>query len=361
MTLEYIAGTRLLVQQIAQSGFTSAKDLVGYMGAMQAQDLEMAKWAVGLRIPGSTIMEIEKMLDKGEIIRTHVLRPTWHLVSPDDIHWMLELTAPRIKPAMKTTDKALELTPAVYSKSNRIILKALEKEGELTRDELAVVLEKNRIATDRNRLSHMLMVAELDMLICSGSFKGKKQTYTLLDERVKKKKILSKEASLQELAKRYFTSHGPATLQDFVWWSGLGVREARQGTEAAAKYLTSQAVGEEAYWFADLPALQQGEPSAHLLPAFDEFIISYRDRAAALTSAQHKKAISDNGIFRPVIMVNGQATGIWKRTVKGNRVMIDALYFKRPSLSMKISVEKAANEFALFLCREMQLTHAVLK
>jgi hypothetical protein len=318
------------------------------MGAIQAQDYAMAKWAVGVRVPGATDASVEAALNSGTILRTHVLRPTWHLVAAEDAHWMLTLTGPPIKASQKTRHAELELTPAVLRKTYNLLEKTLRDGNHQTREELNGVFERAKISIEDNRAAHLLMCAELDGLIASGATKQGKPTYALLAERVPKPKRLSKDEALAALAGRYFASHGPATLADFGWWSGLPVGEARNALEMVKPKLLAEAVGEQTYWFAESISPAKSRP-AHLLPAYDEFIISYKDRSASLTFEQQKKAVSDNGIFRPMVVVNGEVIGIWARTVKKNIVQIDAEYFGKPSQAVLNQIEQAAGRFGMFL------------
>src|SRR5689334_13499668 len=194
-----IANIRLANQQIQGTKFKKAKDIVSWMGVMQSQDYNMAKWATGIRLPGSTEKTIEASIHKGEIIRTHLLRPTWHFVSPDDIHWMLDLSASKLKALVKTRNKELELTDAVLKKSNTLLEKALTKNGHLTRDELITVLKNAKIPVDNYRSSHLFFWAELEGLICSGSLKEQQPTYALLNEWVPKKKTYQRKEAIAKL------------------------------------------------------------------------------------------------------------------------------------------------------------------
>ena len=180
MTLTEISICRLFSQRISSSEFTSAKEIVGWMGAMQAQDFAMAKWAVGIRLLNPTNAKIETALNKGEIIRTHVMRPTWHFVAADDIYWLLDLSSSKIKSAMKSRDKELELTEAIFNKSNNILEGVLSGGAHLTREELAEALNNSNITTDNNRLSHILMHAELDGIVCSGKVNAVSYTHLTL-------------------------------------------------------------------------------------------------------------------------------------------------------------------------------------
>jgi len=350
MNLSHIANVRLANQQIASAKFKKAKDLVAYMGAIQSQDYAMSKWAIGLRLPGSTDKQIEKALDKGEIIRTHVLRPTWHIIAAADVYWMLALSADKIKSLMKTMNRQLELSEKIFNKSNDIIEKALGEGKHLTREALLSWFEKARIPTHSNRLSHMLLRAELEGIACSGKMVDNKKTYALLSERVPKKRILSKEESVALLAKKYFTSHGPATIEDFSWWSGLSLTNTRLGLEMVKSNFIFEKINGLGYWFNnDLQWPVKNRSSVHLLPAYDEFIISYKNRSASLAAEHLKKALTINGIFYPVIIIDGQVAGLWKRSVQKDIVNIEASFFKAQNKATHHLMAKQAKLFGQFL------------
>ncbi len=345
-----ITSIRLLNQRIAAPQFATAKELVGWMGAMQAQDFPMSKWAVGLRLPHSTESEVEAVFNRGEILRTHLMRPTWHLVSADDIYWMLELTAPQIKSQCKSRNRDLGLTTDVLSASRKVLEKALRGNQALTRDEIGNHLNQSGITPEGQRLPHILMEAEIESLICSGPVIAKKQTYMLLEERVPKKNLLHKEEALALLAKKYFSSHGPATLADFIWWSGLRISDARKALEINQSTLISAEIDNETYWFTE-PAFNQPPlpDSVYLLPAFDEYFIAYRNRSAAITLDHHTKAISNNGVFRPILVVNGQISGLWKRTFTKNSVVIELDHFRPHNKKEVRLIEKASEKYGYFL------------
>jgi len=344
-----ISTLRLQNQQIVATNFKSVKELVGWMGAMQAQDYNQAKWAIGSRLPHLTDKQIESAFNDGEIIRTHLMRPTWHFVSADDIYWLLELTAKHIKSTTKSRHRDLGLTESELQKSKEVFIKSLEGNRSLTREELSDQLNQAGINTYEQRLPHILMDAEIDGIICSGSISAKKQTYALLAERVPVKKTFSKEESLSKLAEKYFTSHGPATVADFTWWSGLPVSDARKALEMNKGTLISYTIDTDIYWFADSVNLPSSpSDSVYLLPAFDEYLISYKNRSSAITLENHSKAISNNGIFRPVLVVNGQISGLWKRIIKKDTILIELDHFRPHSKKEMRLIEKAAESFGYF-------------
>jgi len=356
MTLPEIATLRLRNQQIEGSKFQSVKELVGWMGGMQAQDFAMAKWAVGIRLPHSTEKTVEEAYNQGKIIRTHLMRPTWHFVSANDIYWMLELTAPQIRKIMKTNDRRFELNDAVYAICNRMLEQVLSDGQSLMREELVMEFDKIHIRTDENRLSHIMVRAELDGVVCSGPMKGNKLTYSLLSDRVPSKKHYSHEEALATMASRYFTSHCPASLRDFVWWSGLSITNARKGLEAIKPGLISESIGKETYWMTNsFTDTAPAKPSVHLLPSYDEFLIAYADRAAALEAVHNKKIISNNGIFRPIIVVNGQVVGLWKRITKKDTIFIEVTHFNPFNTETVHSIEQEASRYGTFLNKKTEL------
>jgi len=352
-----IANMRLESQQITTTPFKTAREIVHWMGAMQAQDFSMAKWAIGVRLPGSTDKMIEASLDKGEILRTHLLRPTWHFVTADDISWMLTLTAPHIKSSLKSRHRDLEITGPIIEKSNTVIRKALTG-GYLTREMLVNELSKVKIRTDENRASHLLLWAELDGLICSGPSDGNKRTYTLLEHCIPKKKPLLRDEALAKLAGRYFVSHAPATLQDFIWWSGLSVSDAKHGFEMTRSSFISVSVDSQTYWIpASLSTPRKIKSSTIVLPAYDEFIISYKNRNAFFNAKNYKQSISSNGIFRPVIVVNGEVTGIWKRTLCKDTVHLEATFSRLHNKTELDSINGAFGAFGRFLEKKTTVKH----
>jgi hypothetical protein len=353
MKFSDISHIRLSNQHVAGTKFTSASEVVDWMGAMQAQDFNQAKWAIGVRLPDATEKMVNEALDAGEIIRTHLMRPTWHLVTAADIHWLVPLTAARIIASMKTRDKQLGLTEAIYTKTNSIIVKALEGDNHLTRDELVGEFHKAQIDTNENRMSHIMFRAELEGIACSGRSQGNKQTYALLPERVPKTTTLVRDEALALLARKYFASHGPATLADFIWWSGLLVADARHALEMVKTRFISETIGDQTYWFTNPSAAKPVHAgSVHLLPAFDEFIISYKDRTASLPADHHARAVSNNGIFWPIIVVDGQVTGVWKRSFCKNTVMLETKFFRTPEDATQQQVEKAFARYGWFVGKQ---------
>lgn len=349
MTSENISIIRLVNQQISSKKFSSEKKLVSYMGALQAQDYAMSKWAIGVRLKNADEKLINSSIDKGDILRTHLLRPTWHFVSSEDIYWMLDLTASRIKNSMRSRNKDLGLTPEIFRKSNKLIRNALSGNNHLTREELIKLLRDANIKTVQNRASHLLMEAELDGIVCSGIHKGNKPTYALLEDRVKKSNLPGREQSLEKLATRYFNSRGPATINDFLWWSGLTIADARAAIEMIKPEMDSFEINSQTCWYFS-PQTEKFKPAekVFLLPTFDEFIISYKDRSAVMQSESHRKIISNFGIFRAIIVYNGKIIGTWKRIVKKDYLSIQIEYLNEPDDKIKKLVNDEAERFGIF-------------
>jgi hypothetical protein len=358
MTYKDILRSRLAAQRLTGEKPATPTDLLAELGAMQSQDYGMSKWAVGLRLEKSTHDQVEQAIDSGGIVRIHVLRPTWHLVRAADVRWMLDLTAPQIKAAMAFRDRQLELDDKIFRRCEKIIEKALVRDKHLPRTALMPLLNKAGILTDENRSSHILLRAELDGIICSGPRQGKQFTYALLDERVPSSGKLSPEEALVELTLRYFNGHGPATLYDFCWWSGLSVADGKKGIGLLGATIEQVSVGDKQYWFlpgqatsslsphkaSSLPKL----PPALLLPAFDEWIIGYTDRSGLFATEHERKIITTNGIFRPVLLCNGLAAGSWRVGEKKGAVSVAKDWFHPVSQTVQKAMKAAEKKYINF-------------
>ena len=343
-----ITDIRLFNHQLLQTGFTTPRQIVAHLGIVQAQDFNAAKWAIGARLGVCTDKSVSEAFDKGEILRTHIMRPTWHFVTPENIRWMLQLSAKQIMQSMKSRDRELGITAETYSTCFRVIEKAFEKENYLSKDELAKILHQAGMTLDSSQLYHVMVGAETNGIVCSGALQGKIQTYALLEKRAPTAQPLSKEESLAKLARIYFSGHGPATLSDFVWWSGLSVGEARQGLYAVQKEFVSETINEQLYWMPDVafhPPI--GENRLFLLPSFDEYIVGYKDRTDVLTSVNHTKAISSNGVFRPVIIKDGQVIGLWKKATSAKKI-IEVAPFDSVDETTQQLINAAAEKFRAF-------------
>ena len=342
-----LTALRLQNQHLAKPEFTNPADVVKYLGAVQSQDYSGAKWALGMRLKNSTDELIEQAFTDGDVIRTHVMRPTWHFVHPDDARWMLDLTARRIQALAKGRHKQLDIDGAVLTKSEKIVSKALQGGKQVARDELSALLKQNGIATDEQRYVHIMMHLELEQVICSGGRAGKQFTYALFDDRVPKSKRLNHDEAVIKLMERYFTSHGPATLADFVWWSGLTITDARAGIENLKDKLDSYDFEGSTYWFTgNLPTVKSTD--AYLLPNYDEYIVSYKDRSFAINVKDISKADPRGTIFNHTIILNGKIEGIWKKAIKKDILEVELTPFKKLS-DANLNLIEIAAKYADFL------------
>jgi hypothetical protein len=334
-----IVSQRLDNQKLSSSGFKKPPDVVRWLGAVQAQDFNGAKWALALRMREATDAGIEKAFNDGQILRTHLMRPTWHFVAPEDIRWLLELTAPRVNVRSGPNYRKLELDSATFKRSNKILTKVLQGGKHLTRSVLKEALNEAGIAADDTvRMAHILLRAELDGVVCSGPRIGKQFTYALLEERVPATKALSRDEALAKLTQRYFTSHGPATLQDFVWWSGLTAADARHGVELVDRHLKQELVYLSPR---TVKATRKPTHSAHLLPAYDEYTVAYKDRQTVFDG---ETSITTWDLLGPIVIVDGHVVGTWK-----NSATIALNLSRALKESEQLAITNATDRYAAFL------------
>ncbi len=347
---------RLHNQQLFHSSFKKPEEIIAWFGGVQAQDYPGAKWAVGQRLISSTDADIEQALAEKRIVRTWLMRGTLHFVTAQDIRWMLELLAPRIIAKNARRYKELELDEETLKRSNEVLKNALQDGGRLNRRELVAILNENGISTQGQRTPYMLQRASLDVLICHSIMHSNNNPIYMSMDELPKTKTLSRDKALAELAKRYFTSHGPATLQDFVWWSGLLTKDAKAGLEAVESSLESETIEGKTYWYCPSKEdIQFNSPKAHLLPSFDEYIVGYKDRSASLKYIHSKKTGIEN-IMYPTIAVDGQIVGTWKRTFKNNEVIIELKPVIKLNNDENSTLDKAARHFGKFLEMPVNVT-----
>ena len=351
-----VARERLVNQRLVGTPFASPVQVVERLGAVQAQDYAGAKWAVAQRTAGATDAALEALLTNGAIVRTHVLRPTWHFVAPGDLRWMLALTSPRVKQLMSSYNRKLELTEAVFRRSNAAIAKALAGGHQLTRTELAAALQRAKVDTSgTQRLAHLVMNAELDAVVCSGARRGKQFTYALFDERVPVSRSMTRDEALAELATRYFTTRGPASAHDFSWWSGLTIGDARRGAESASGLRTVTIEG-RSHWSAADAEVPARVRSTHLLPNYDEYFVGYRDRSAMLQLARDATPEERTSeLFAHVIEIDGQLVGGWTRTAKEHEMLVKTSYIRPISAARLKSVAAEAARLGAFLGTSVKL------
>lgn len=351
MTSFDIAYQRLHNQSIAPAAFTTPGDVVKRLGAVQAQGYLGALWALGLRMKAATEQTIEQAISDRKIIRTWPMRGTLHFVAPEDVRWMLALLTPRVIAASARRHKQLELDEATFACAEGLFTLALRGGRQLTRNEMMEVLEQSGITTTGQRGYHILWRTAQGGLICFGPRQGKQDTFVLLDDWLPEGKTLSREESLAELAKRYFTGHGPATIQDFMWWSGLPAADARASLEMVKPQLAHKTLDGQTYWFSlSLPTKKATSPTAYLLPGFDEYLLGYKDRSAVLDPAHATKVVpGGNGMFKPIITIDGRVVGTWKRTLRKTKVVVNFKPFTSLSPVQMEDVAAAAETYGRFL------------
>lgn len=348
-TLE-IARRRLYNQRITQAKFARPDQAAAWFGAMQAQATASAKWAVGLRCADANLAAIEQAIAEKRIVRTWLLRGTLHLAATDDVRWLLALLAPRIMAGSARRHQQLHLDASTLTRSFEILTRALQGGKQLTRAAIKEVLEEAGVSTAGQRTYHILAQAALTGLICFGPDQDKQDTFVLLDEWVPNGRPLDRHQALAELARRYFTSHGPATLPDFVWWSGLKTADARAGLEATKAWLQPEKVDGQTYWLPPNHTIPDDPtPTACLLPAFDEYYLGYQSRQVVLDPQYNPRAVSSNGIFRPMIVMDSQIVGTWKQTSRKDSVIITPELFSTLTGREHQALQHAAEQYGAFL------------
>jgi hypothetical protein len=357
MTNTEILQYRLHNQQLIDPRFQKPAEIVEWLVAMQAQEYAMAKWAIGLRLPQAKDDQIEKAFNKGEILRTHLMRPTWHFVAPKDIRWMLALTAPRVHAINAYWYRKLELDKKAMSRILRVITKSLQG-NQLTRQELTDELSRAKITGDGIRIGYMLMYAELEAIICSGPRKGKQFTYALMDERVAAdQKKFKHEEALAALCSQYFISRAPATVQDFVTWSGLTVKDAKAGIEMIGNDVRKESYEGKAYFFSEKSSKIKSKVAfpTFLMPDYDEYGMSYKDRSALFLSDDDATFIKggtqrdNNIVYNRMLIIDGQIAGTWKRSIEKNKIEVEVVPFAPLRKIKQEAVAKAIKRFQAFV------------
>jgi winged helix DNA-binding protein len=322
---------------------------VSWLGAVQAQEFGPAKWALGLRLPETTTeAALDRAFDAGRILRTHVMRPTWHFVAAPDIRWMLELTAPRVHQVLSHYCRTLGLDDAVRTRAAAVFERALD-EGPLTRRELGAHLARAGINAKGQSLAMLTIYAELEAVICSGPRRGKEFTYAQLAVRAPRASRLPRDEALSKLTRRYFRSHGPATIRDFVWWSGLKTADARRGLEINRAKTVN--VDGTTYWkIGDELRQASGEPRVDLLPIYDEYLVSYRDRHAVPHGPTVVPSRSRGGVtFQHALIVAGQVAGTWRVTRSAERVLLDVIPLRKLTRIDRTQLGRVVERYGRFL------------
>ncbi len=354
MTKREIALLRLRSQRLSESDVSTPEAVVGWLGCTQAQDYAPGKWSIGQRAVGLSDSALDVALAEGRILRTHILRPTWHFVLPQDIRQIQALTGPRNKVISGFRRGAWGLDDATLQQSNDVLAAALIGK-RLMRTELQQALADAGIEAVGPRLAYLVMYAELECLITSGGLRGKQQTYALLDEiaPVATGEAPDRDETLAEFTRRYFTSHGPSTIDDFTWWSSLAVADVKRGLELVGDGLEKRTIDGLDYW-ADTFDLPAGQPSprAHFIQGLDEYFVGYRKTRSAADVAGIGP-IDFNGGFYHVLLIDGQVTASVRRVVDKSAVTFETRLSRALTPAEKAEVDEAAARYATFLDSEV--------
>lgn len=355
MTPEEIVRLRVTNQLLSRSSFQTPAEVVSWLGAVQAQDFMGGKWAIGRRLQRCSEADIHSAINSKQIVRTWPMRGTLHFVSPADIRWMLRLLAVRMIPRMAPRFKQLELDDQTLKKGSQLLCSMLQGGNSKTREEIYTEFESHGIHTENQRGLHIIGKAAHEGLVCFGASVGKQQTFVLLDEWLPKSKEYSREESLGMIADRYFTSHGPATLADFVWWTGLSVGDARESVEIAKTSLSEVRIGNVSYWVGrDTPTASHATEGIVLLPPFDEYLVGYKDRGFVLEKSHDAKSESAiQYLLSPTVVSAGSVVGLWRREMKTETVVITVSPFRPLTNKEKQSLREDATGYADFFGKKL--------
>ena len=305
---------RLLSQQLAAPQFKDPADVVSWFGAMQAQDYKGMRWAVSMRTRKPSFKAFEKAFNDGRIVRTHLQRTTWQLVAGEDLNWMLDLCRPKALTGLRgwMHSNKVDIPLEEEQRISAIFAEAMAGKGSVQKEFLAEALRERDIDMTEQRFSYHLRLAEYSGLLCAGDLHPTKRTFRLVSEKVRHPLVLTREESLALLTRKYFRSHAPATLEDFAWWSGLGVNDCRRGIAAlGGELVTERWKGREFYLHRDARTRGFRSGSVLLLPPFDEYLIGYKSRDVVLHPSRAHHAHNQSGIFYPIVVLDGEVVGNW--------------------------------------------------
>ena len=353
-----IARRRLRNSRLTGAGFTSPAEAVGWHLAMQSQDYGPAKWSVGQRSKGLSDEDLDDAMARGSIIRTHVLRPTWHFVARADYRWLLALSGPRVQRWSARRYRELGLDPRTRARAEKLIVSALEGGNRLTRKEIAAVLDDARFDREGQRLPYILSHCELEAVIASGGLAGKQQTYALIDERVPAGGRFDRDDAIVELVRRYLTSHGPASVKDMSWWSGLTMTDLRGALGDLGDEVGSESVdGIDLWSIASTDSRLPGAKGAHLLQTYDELVVGYTEsRFLGDPGAEKARAAyGDRTYPSGGLILDGRIGGHWRRTLERDAVRVEVHLYERPAPATTQAVRSAANKLGRFLDRPVEL------
>ena len=361
MTTADVSRLRLGAQGIAPPAASPTPEaVVTRLGAVQAQDYPGALWSLALRTPAATRADVERAIAERTIVRTWPMRGTLHFVPAADARWMLELLTPRVVKGAAGRHRQLELDDTAFARSRTIVARALERHHVLTRGALFAELAQGGVSTAGQRGIHIVQRLCMERMLVFGPHDEKQPTFTLFDEWIRHSVRLDRDDALRTIAERYFTGHGPATLRDFVWWTGLTVKDAKAGLALAQLSLERMVVGDvELYASGERPVPDDAAPRAHLLPGFDELMLGYRDRSPSL-APEHADRICPgaNGMFLATLVLDGRVVGTWRRSARAQSVTIEATPLGKLAAARRNEFVEPAERYGRFVGLRVALTWA---
>jgi Winged helix DNA-binding domain len=356
MRASEVTGRRMRNSGLTGTPFTQADEVVRWHHAMQGQDYGLAKWSIGQRTLGLVEGDVDEALAEGSIVRTHVLRPTWHLVARDDVRWLLALTGPRVQLRNERRYRELGLDPRVLARCQQVIGSALEGGGRMTREEIGASLAGAGIDPSGQRLPYIIMHGELEAMITSGGLRGRRHTYALFDERVPPEpREFDRDVALVELTRRYLASHGPATAQDLGWWSSLTIAGINRALRHLGDDVRIEQIDGVTFWMAAAEPGRPPRPSGmHLLPGYDEMVVGFRQSryVGDPRALEARAAWSEQSLPNGVVLSKGRVAGLWRRTIEPREVRIQVYLYERPEPSARRELEAIARRLGRFVGRE---------
>jgi hypothetical protein len=343
---------RLAAQRLTGDGLPHAADVVRLLACVQSQEYAHALWSLGMRTRGLAGAAAQAEFDRGDILRTHILRPTWHFVAAEDIRWILEVTSPRVQKLNQTIYRREGLDRATLERGVALIVEELEGGRFRTRSELGRALAARGLVSERLRLAYVVMNAELEGVICSGPLRGAQQTYALLDERAPQPAAAGGDVA--ELARRFFLGHGPASIQDLARWSSLTIGQCRDALAVVKEHLDCITVEGVELWFDPDAPEPRPASGALLLPLYDEVTLSYP--VLNFPSAYGHPHQPGEDLFVGCIIIEETNVGLWRRSVKGRKMIMEITLAPGVMPDARPLVEAAAVDLASFTGKELELT-----
>jgi Winged helix DNA-binding domain len=338
-------------QRLWREPFDTPEQVVGWFGAMQAQEFPVAKWSVAQRANGVDNAAMARAFDEGAILRSHFLRPTWHFASAQDIRWLLTATAPRVQALNEYYNRQHGIDEELAARSNAALADGLEGGKHLVRRDLGAILERAGIVATGPRLAYIIMRAELDAVVVSGAMRGRQHTYALLDERAPNAITLAREEALAELTRRYFTSRGPATLKDYGRWSSLTAGECKMGVEMVGSTLEHDVIGGRTYWFGFSTGTRKARPRPRvdLVQGYDEIIMSYSESKDVVAPGPPAPLVKDGRIFLHAILLDGRVIGHWRHDPPKESVAIETILHRPLDAAVARALDAAVERYGRFL------------